>query len=164
MSEILREKLSPILGRIPSGVFILVASDGAGRRTGLLASWIQQASFEPAQITIAVNKSRYLVDWLKNGSAITINQVSKGENSLFRHFGKGFEPDAEAFQNLDYSEGTNGLPQLKVAMSSMEAVISGQMEAGDHVIFLATLTNAVSHQNLTDFDPYVHIRKNGFGY
>jgi len=164
VSEVLREKLTPILGRVPSGVFILVAGDGNGRKTGLLASWIQQASFEPPQVTVAVNKSRYLVDWLQAGSLVTINQIAKGENSLFKHFGKGFDPDADAFDGVDRLDGPSGLPLLKAAMSSMEGVVSGQMESGDHMIFLVTLTNALAHRDPAQFDPFVHVRKNGFSY
>jgi flavin reductase (DIM6/NTAB) family NADH-FMN oxidoreductase RutF len=164
VSASLREKLTPILGRIPSGVFILVAGDGSGRTTGLLASWIQQASFEPAQVTVAVNKSRYLVDWLKHGSPVTINQVAKGENTLFKHFGKGFDPDVEAFTALECVQGVSGLPMLKAAMTSMEGEITGSMESGDHVIFLITLTNAVAHREVSEFEPFVHVRKNGFSY
>lgn len=164
MSSELQLKLGPVLGRVPSGVFILIAGDGNGRKTGLLASWIQQASFDPPQVTVAVNKSRYLKDWLKPGAPVSINQISKGENLLFKHFGKGFEPDADAFAGLDVEKGSSGLPLLKASMSSMEGVISGQMEAGDHVIFLVTLTNAVAHRDVADFDPFVHIRKNGYSY
>lgn len=163
-SPTLREKLTPILGRVPSGVFILVAGDGNGRTTGLLASWIQQASFDPPQVTVAVNKSRYLADWLKQGSPVTINQVAKGDSTLFRHFGKGFDPDVEAFGGLDCTIGTSGLPMLKVAMSSMEGEITGRMDSGDHVIFLVTLTNALAHRDVAEFEPYVHVRKNGFNY
>ena len=164
MSSELQTSLGPVLGRVPSGVFILIAGDGDVRRTGLLASWIQQASFEPPQITIAVNKSRYLIDWLKPGAPVSINQIQKGDNSLFRQFSKGFDPDADAFTGMELIEGLTGLPLLKAAMASMEGVISGQMEAGDHVIFLVTLTNAVAHRDVSEFDPFVHVRKNGFGY
>lgn len=164
MSSELQTSLAPVLGRVPSGVFILVAGDGCGRTTGMLASWVQQASFEPPQVTIAVNKARYLVDWLVPGAPVSINQIPKGDNTLFRHFSKGFDPDADAFANMDSVEGSAGLPLLRAAMASMEGVISGEMEAGDHRIFLVTLTNAVAHRDVSEFDPYVHLRKNGFGY
>ena len=164
MSPDLKNKLTPVLGRIPSGAFILVAGDGNGRRTGLLTSWIQQASFEPPQVTVAVNKSRYLIDWLKPGAAVTLNQVAKGDNSLFRHFGKGFEPDADAFAGVEMFEGSSGLPLLKASMASMEGIIADQMESGDHWILLVTLTNVVCHCEPSECDPYVHLRKNGFSY
>ena len=164
LPEELKSALTPVLGRIPSGVFILVAGGPEGRRTGLLASWIQQASFEPPQVTVAVNKSRYLKDWLTAGSAVTLNQVVKGDSSLFKHFGKGFEPDADAFSGVETEPGLSGLPRLKSALATMEGTVSSSMEAGDHIIFLVTLTHAVLHKDPAESEPYVHIRKNGFSY
>ncbi|MBI3469346.1 MAG: flavin reductase family protein, partial [Planctomycetes bacterium] len=36
------DPIGPILGRLPSGVFILTARDGTDE-TGMLASWVMQA-------------------------------------------------------------------------------------------------------------------------
>ncbi|MEZ6130229.1 MAG: flavin reductase family protein [Planctomycetaceae bacterium] len=164
LSPEVKEQIAPVLGKVPSGVFILIAGDSTGRKTGLLASWIQQASFDPPQVTVAVNKSRYLNDWLQSGSAVTINQISKSDNRLFKHFGKGFDPDEDAFDSLQTSSGTNGLPLLTNALASMEGLVHSQMEAGDHVIYLVEITAAVSHTDSPDVVPFVHIRKNGFNY
>jgi len=163
-SDTLKDKLTPLLGRIPSGVFILVAGNDAGQQTGMLASWVQQASFEPPQVTVAVNKARYLNEWLKTGSPVTLNQVREKDPALFRHFGKGFEPDVDAFDGIDSENADCGLPQLSDAMVTLEGRVESQMEAGDHVIYLVTLTSGKAHQNPEDFKPFVHIRKNGFGY
>lgn len=162
--DALKEQLTPLLGRIPSGVFILVAGNGDGQQTGMLASWVQQASFEPPQVTVAVNKSRYLNDWLSTGSPVTINQVRKNDPALFRHFGKGFDPDVDAFADIDSEKATCGLPQLPDAMTTLEGEVASQMEAGDHVIYLVTVTGGTAHQEPEEFEPYVHVRKNGFGY
>lgn len=156
--------IAPVLGRIPSGVFILVAANDDGATTGMLASWVQQASFAPPQVTVAVNKSRYLNDWLSDGAAVTLNQVARGDNTLFRHFGKGFDPGAEAFSGIDTRPGDNGLPLLTACMASLEGRICGRMDSGDHIIYLVTITTAHSHRDAADFDPFVHIRKNGFSY
>jgi flavin reductase (DIM6/NTAB) family NADH-FMN oxidoreductase RutF len=164
VSEQLTAALTPVLGRIPSGVFILIARSDDGKTTGLLASFIQQASFDPPQVTVAVNKTRYLNSWLKDGSPVSLNQVQKGDNVLFRHFGKGFDPDSNAFDGIEWSPGLSGLPLLKNAMACMEGIVSGRMEAGDHIIYLVSLTNAVANRDAAEFDPYVHIRKNGFSY
>lgn len=159
-----KDQIAPVLGRIPSGVFIMVAGDGGDRKTGLLASWVQQASFDPPQVTVAVNKSRYLTEWLNVGSPVTINQVSKGDGVLFKHFGKGFEPDVDAFDGVETVEGTNSLPLLTAAMASLEGTVVSQMEAGDHIIYLVDVTSATAHQDAALFDPFVHVRKNGFNY
>lgn len=160
----LKDALTPLLGRIPSGVFILVAGDDADHQTGLLASWIQQASFEPPQVTVAVNKSRYLNDWIKPGSSVTLNQVRKQDPVLFKHFGRGFEPDVDAFAGVDSRPATNGLPLLPDAMLTLEGRVESSMDAGDHVIYLVTVTSGTAHQEVGDFDPFIHVRKNGFSY
>ncbi len=118
----------------------------------------------PPQVTVAVNKSRYLIDWLKDGSSVTLNQIAKGDNSLFKHFSKGFEPDANAFDGLQTTPARNGLITLPSAMASLEGTVSGQMDAGDHRILLVTITDALHHREPTTFEPFVHVRKNGFGY
>jgi flavin reductase (DIM6/NTAB) family NADH-FMN oxidoreductase RutF len=158
------EAIAQSLGRVPSGLFILVAGDGADRRTGLLASWLQQASFEPPQVTVAVNKSRYLNDWLKLDSPVSINQVPRNDPGLLKHFGRGFEPDVDAFAEIGFQAGSNGLPLLNDAMCSMEGVVAGSVEAGDHIIYLITVTNAHGSSQLSTVEPFIHLRKNGLGY
>ncbi len=158
------EVMATALGRIPSGVFILVVGDGNERRTGLLASWVQQAAFEPAQITVAVNKSRYILDWLTPGAPVTLNQVQKKDPQLFRHFGKGFEPDAEAFAGVDWEAGENGLPRLKAALTTLEGTVEKSLDSGDHRIVLITVSTAVVHHDPAETEPFVHLRRNGFSY
>ena len=160
----LKTRLAPILGRIPSGVFILVAGNDEGQKTGMLASWVQQASFEPPQVTVAVNKARYLNEWLQADSPVTINQVRQKDPVLFRHFGKGFEPDEDAFDGVDSVASECGLPQLPDAMVTLEGQVTSKMDAGDHIIYLVTIVSGQAHQNPDEFSPFVHIRKNGFSY
>ena len=164
LSQEMKDQIAPILGRVPSGVFILVAASESGQKTGMLASWVQQASFDPPQLTVAVNRTRYLNDWLLEGTAVTLNQVAQGDNKLFKHFGKGFEPDVDAFAGLDVVPGSNGLPLLTSSMASIEGSIVTQMDAGDHVIYLMQITSATAHGDATASSPFVHIRKNGFTY
>ena len=76
----------------------------------------------------------------------------------------GASLSVEAFTALDCVQGVSGLPMLKAAMTSMEGEITGSMETGDHIIFLITLTNAVAHREVSEFEPFVHLRKNGFSY
>lgn len=156
--------LAPVLGRVPSGLFILVASGPQGVPTGMLASWVQQASFAPPQVTLAVNKARWINEYLVPGSKVTLNQAFKGDTVLLRHFGKGFEPGADAFQGLDLITGSNGLPLLQAAMCSLEGIVESRLPAGDHDIHLITLTSATAHRDPSEFDPWVHIRKNGLSY
>lgn len=158
------ERIAPALGRVPSGLFVLIVRDDAGRTTGLLASWIQQASFEPPQVTVAVNKSRYLNEWLHTGAPVTINQLARKDSGLLKHFGRGFEPDADAFSGIATIAADNSLPLLADSMISLEGTIAGSLPAGDHIIYLVSLTAGHCHGDPAEYDPWVHIRRNGLSY
>ena len=159
-----KETIGPVLGRIPSGISILVAGDGTGRETGMLASWVQQVSFDPPMVTVAVNRKRYLNDWLKTDSPVVLNLLAEGDGRFLKHFGKGFEPDVPAFEGLNLNRAENGLPTLADAMGSLEGKIVSRTEAGDHFVYVVGITNGTAGESLEESKPFVHIRKNGFGY
>src|SRR5262249_58775319 len=85
-----RAAIGAVLGRTPSGLFILTARGPDGTETGMLASWVQQASFEPPTMTVAVNRKRYIIDWLQTGSVIALSLFGESNKSLLGHFGRGF--------------------------------------------------------------------------
>jgi len=163
-SDLLREAISPILGRIPSGVFILTAADGQGNETGMLASWVQQASFEPPAITVAVNKQRYLNEWLGSNPEIALSLIGENQFEFLKHFGKGFEPGEPAFAEIQIDRAQNGLPVLTAALGHLAGKIIGQIDAGDHIVYAVEITGADSSEVLNESKPMVHIRKNGFNY
>ena len=164
MTDDLRETIGPVLGRVPSGVFILTASDGNGHETGMLASWVQQAAFEPPMVTVAVNRKRYLNDWLQQEPKVALSLIGETQTEFLKHFGRGFEPDQPAFEGVNISRGSNGLPILADAVGYLEGNIVSNTEAGDHVVYVVEITSAGAGAKLDEEKPMVHIRKNGFGY
>lgn len=160
-----RNTIAPLLGKTPSGVFILTASDGEGNETGMLASWVQQASFEPPILSVAVNAKRFIKDWLLKSPQAAVSLVGKSSSStLFKKYGKGFEPGEPAFEGMKITRGTTGVPLLAETIGALEGRIVGHHAAGDHVIFFLQIENAVSGSGFETEEPYVHIRKNGFNY
>ncbi len=94
------ESLAAAVGRIPSGLFVLTARNGDDE-TGMLASWVQQCSFDPPQVSVAVNKARDVLGWLSDGSAFVLNVIPGGIGKApVAHFGKGFAPGKPAFDGL----------------------------------------------------------------
>ena len=69
--------LAAALGRIPSGLFVLTARHGK-HETGMLASWVQQAGFKPPMLTTAVQRDRFICDWIRASGRFTLNQIATG--------------------------------------------------------------------------------------
>ena len=152
--------IDAILGRIPSGIYILAAGTGE-RATGMLASWVIQAGFEPPMVTVAVKQGRNLVEWLTQGEPFVLNVVGQQQTSLFKHFGKGFEPGEPAFEGLAVHACPRGILILDESVGHLECEPAGHLDSGDHRIFLARVVRGRLHEG---GQPYIHIRKSGANY
>jgi flavin reductase (DIM6/NTAB) family NADH-FMN oxidoreductase RutF len=150
----------PILGRIPSGVFILTVRHGS-RETGMLTSWIQQAGFEPPMVSVALRQGRYLTEWLLEKAPFALNFIRSDQMNLLKHFGKGFEPDENAFDGLEMHADSRGVPILADSLGHLECEVASHIDSGDHRIFLAHIAGG---RFSGDGQPLVHIRKNGSHY
>jgi flavin reductase (DIM6/NTAB) family NADH-FMN oxidoreductase RutF len=151
----------PALGRVPSGIFILTIGT-ASRSTGMLASWVMQAGFEPPMISVAVKRGRYVCDWLTEGQPFVLNLVGEGQTNFLKHFGKGYEPGAPAFEGLEISHCARGVPILNEAIGHLECEPAGHLDSGDHRVFLAKV--ARGRLQSAEAKPMVHIRKSGAIY
>src|SRR5438105_3739145 len=141
MADHLRAPVSGLgqaLGRIPSGLYILTVQHG-DRSTGMLASWVQQAGFEPPMLTAAIRRDRHVADWVAASGKFALSQLAVGSKALIRHFGRGFEPDAPAFEGvaLRHDAHAQGGPVLAAALAYLDAEVAGEFATGDHRIFVA---------------------------
>jgi flavin reductase (DIM6/NTAB) family NADH-FMN oxidoreductase RutF len=152
--------LAAVLGRVPSGLFVLSLAH-KGAETGMLASWVMQAGFEPPMISLALRHGRDVADWIAEGSPFVVNLLSEANQKLISHFGRGFDPGEPAFTGLELVHSPTGQPVLADALGYLECRAKTHIDSGDHRIFLAD----VSHGELkTDQPPYIHVRKNGLRY
>lgn len=155
------KSFDPVLGRVTSGIYILTVGTGP-RATGMLASWVMQAGFEPPMVSVAVKLGRYVCDWLSEGQPFVLNVLVEGQKKLLQHFGKGFEPGAPAFEGLTITHCARGVPILCDALGHLECEPVRHVDSGDHRIFLAKIARGrVAH---SDAKPMVHIRKSGANY
>ncbi len=148
------------LGRVPSGLFVLTVRAG-GKETGMLASWVQQCSFQPPRVSVAVAKDRWVLPELAEGAAFAVNVLPEGEKKLVAHFGKGFGPDEPAFTGLEVTHSGDGIPVLTAAHAHLECRVSGRHEVGDHVLVIGTVVGGRVHH---DARPATHVRRSGAHY
>ncbi len=155
------KSFDPVLGQIPSGIFILTVGTGS-KATGMLASWVMQAGFEPPMISVSVKQGRYVCDWLTEGQPFVLNVVREGQKELLRHFVKGFEPGEPAFEGLEIAHCARGVPILKDALGHLECEPATHADSGDHRVFLAKVVRG--KLNAGEGKPMVHIRNSGAKY
>jgi flavin reductase (DIM6/NTAB) family NADH-FMN oxidoreductase RutF len=153
------QQIGIALARIPSGCAILTVRDGE-RRTGMLASWFQQAAFEPPMVTVAVRKGRASEKLIEQAGGFVLNLLGETPGPMFKHFGKGFAPDEDAFAGLPTMEAPYGV-KIADQVACLSAKVRGRYDAGDHWVYVGEVVEATAN---ADARPYVHLRKNGLSY
>ncbi|MEM7203827.1 MAG: flavin reductase family protein [Planctomycetota bacterium] len=148
------------LGRIVSGLFVLTAGRGADA-TGMLASFVQQAGFEPPSVTVALKKGRPIVDLVRDGGAFNISVLHDGSMGLLAHFARGFEPGVPAFGSVAIQDACNGVPYLLDAHAYVACEVLGEADWSDHLVFCGRV---VDGGRSDDDQPLTHVRKNGLVY
>jgi flavin reductase (DIM6/NTAB) family NADH-FMN oxidoreductase RutF len=155
-----RKGVAGALGRVPSGIFVVTARRD-DEETGMLASWVQQCSFDPPQLTMAMRRDRAVLDWLEIGSRFTVNVLGEDQKALVSHFGKGFRLDQPAFEGVTVIREDGAAPLLADALACLDCEVVARLLAGDHELVVGRVLSGRVHG---DTRPMVHVRKNGLNY
>lgn len=154
-----QETIGVAVGMIPSGCSILTVADG-DRRTGMLVSWVQQVSFEPPAVSVCVKRGRPAEDLIDAAGRFVLNIVGENPTPMFKHFGKGFGLDEDAFEGVDVASSDHG-PVLTACVGQLGCRVTDKVSTGDHDLYVATVEAAAATPNAR---PYVHLRKSGLAY
>ncbi len=159
----LKDQVGPALGRIPSGLAIATAQHG-GQRTGFLASWFQQVSFEPPLVAVCVKAGRPIEELVRGSGHFALNILAEGDFASLKRYGKGFEPGIDPWAE-DPGSLAEGPPAPVFAQGYAHLVLKLVRileSGGDHLLYIGEVVSGGMAN--PEAKPYVHVRKNGFGY
>jgi flavin reductase (DIM6/NTAB) family NADH-FMN oxidoreductase RutF len=154
------KQLMAALGRIVSGMFIITARRGQ-EETGMLASWVQQCSFDPPQVSMALRKGREIASWLPEGAPFVINILDDTQTDMLIHFGRGFSEKEPAFTDIEIERIDDSPPILKDALAFLDCRVLSRCSTGDHDLVIG---HVVSGRVLSEGHPMAHVRKSGAHY
>jgi flavin reductase (DIM6/NTAB) family NADH-FMN oxidoreductase RutF len=153
-------ELASALGRIPSGLFIITLRHD-DTEAAMLASWVQQCSFDPPLLSLAVKKGRDISAWLTEGTPFAVNILAEGQSSIVSHFAQGKKLTAPPFDQAGVERITGRPPILTEALVVLQCEVITSYATGDHQLFVARIQEGILRG---DGRPWVHIRKNGMNY
>ena len=159
------DTIGTILGRIPSGLFIVTWRENDADRT-MLTSWLMQAGFEPPAISIAVGRDRQFLKAAGCGDLrFVVNLLADSQRGLLGRFGRPTPEGQDPFAGLTISRSPCGAAILPDTVGWMECRVRPLPPAtvipGDHLIVSGDIT--VAGTGPADA-PLVHLRKSGLHY
>lgn len=150
-----------VLGRVPSGLFIITAENN-NQRAAFLASWVMQAGFSPPAVSVAVKQDRPIMRQMGRGAKLCVNLLGKDDKALMGQFAKGFPLDADPFAGAKIGRTKDGTPYLTDALGYMELNVMRILEPStEHNLIVGEV---ISGKMLKDGEPWIHVRKNGANY
>ena len=159
MDTAVKGDVSRALGQIPSGCFVLTASD-AGKSTGILASWVQQAGFDPPAVTVAIKRGRGIRSLIDRSGYFVVNTIGEEPGEMFKRFAASLDADESAFEGLRTRTDPAGIV-LDDCISHLCCKVAGKIDAGDHTVYVGAVVGGDVHRAE---QPCVRIRTNGFNY
>ncbi len=153
-------EIGAAIGRIPSGLFILTTRDG-DRDVPILVSWVQQAGFSPPSLTVAIRADRPIAQAIRSHGAFALSVLGEDQPDLVSRFAKRPAEGEDPFFELYVERTPTGCLVLQEAVAALDCKVTGEVGAGDHVVFVA---DVVGGRVQRDVKPWTHIRKNGLRY
>jgi flavin reductase (DIM6/NTAB) family NADH-FMN oxidoreductase RutF len=152
--------LAAAVGKIPSGLFIVTAAI-EGKKEGYLGSWIQQVSFSPLLIQIAIRPGRPCYDLIKSQGRFCVNVIGQKNGGAMKPF---WNPDStpDPFAGIEWSQSSRGNIIIGTALAALECEVRTAVTPGDHEIIFAEVVEG--HVLQPEDKSLTHVRRSGLVY
>ncbi|SDI29208.1 flavin reductase family protein [Desulfosporosinus hippei] len=127
------------LYRISYGLFIITAQ-ADGKDNGQCANTCFQITSEPARLAIGINKQNYTHELIQKSGKFGVSVLSQTGQDYARGFGYRTGRDVNKFEGVAVHRGESGVLLLDDVLVTMEATVTGQLDAGTHTLFLGDVT------------------------
>ncbi len=138
-----------LVGARPDGITIAVAKDSTGKHNPITLGLFMQASGDPPMFAISVAPERYTFGAIRSSGQFVLSYPSLGmaRDALFHgtHSGRDMDKLAECKTRIEPAEKIDSV-LLSDAIANLECELAGELESGDHVIFLGRVV--ASHVNV----------------
>lgn len=162
MASASKPPLFKALGKIPSGLTVLTAGQGSDQ-SAILASWVQQVSFDPPAVTVALAKNRPIRQVIRRTNRFCLSLLAEGDSALLRKFARGVEPGQAALEGVE----TQITPAGNVALAGCLGWLDCELLCfcdlpGDHELVVGGVIDGGLFGE--GKKPFTHVRGSGSHY
>lgn len=127
-------------------VWIVTSADGEAnrpRRGGLLATWVAQASLDPAQplLIAAIAKNHFTAELIGASGSFAAHLISAEQIELAWRFGIGSGRDRDKLAELSTRSAVTGAPVLDDCLAWLDCRVLTTYDAGDRLFFWADVVD-----------------------
>lgn len=135
-----RAAMGRLFGCISRGVYVVGVCEG-DRCNAFTAASVNQLSYTPLLLGIAVNPSHVSYAMMERAGQFSVNVLHSDQLDLAMRFGRKAADAENPLESILWQPGAGGAPLLNDAMAYFECRTVSLHEAGDHRWFIARVIN-----------------------
>jgi flavin reductase (DIM6/NTAB) family NADH-FMN oxidoreductase RutF len=125
-------------GKFPTGVSIITTHSENGSPWCTIANAVSSVSLDPLLVQLSLSKTSGTCANIARSGRFGLNFLKAGQEEMATYFAKG-TPEQRGTLPTGHRITGNGTVLLDDALVSMDCRVTQQVEAGDHIMFIATV-------------------------
>lgn len=126
----------------------LVTAESGGRRGGLIATFVSQASLTPdlPRVAVGIAQQHHTWELIEASGAFALHLLGQDCLEAVKHFGLRTGREVDKFAGIASGTAYTGSPILDFAVGWLDCQVETRMPAGDRTIYLAQVVDSqVTH-------------------
>ncbi len=129
-----------VMSAFAAGVAVVTTTDENGLPRGLTTTAVTSVSRQPPLLLVCVDTGSRKLPAIRHTAGFVVNFIADAHADVALQFASKAE---DKFGAIDWHEGANGAPVLHAHSHAWaDCRVEQEIEAGDHVVFIAEVTHA----------------------
>jgi flavin reductase (DIM6/NTAB) family NADH-FMN oxidoreductase RutF len=141
-----KQELQSALESLQYGLYVLGSIDGEKVNT-IIATWVTQVSFEPPLVCVALEQGSKTKECIKRAGYFSVNTLPSHGLAIAKQFLRRGESSDSMVNGRLFVRATHGTPFIVDAAASLECRVTEFINAGDHVLYVGEVVEAVHRHN-----------------
>jgi flavin reductase (DIM6/NTAB) family NADH-FMN oxidoreductase RutF len=135
----------------------LVTAQAAGRRSGLIATFVGPASIVPDEprMLVGLAKQHYTSELVEASGAFGLHLLGARHLDWVWRFGLASGRDVDKFAELEVHTAQTGSPLLASALGWLDCRVVARMDTGDRTVYIG----AVVQSTIAQFGPPLRLKQ-----
>jgi flavin reductase (DIM6/NTAB) family NADH-FMN oxidoreductase RutF len=134
-----------VLWKMPSGLYVVGATDKALRRNGMTLNWATQLSFDPKWLGVSIEREAFTHELISAAGVFALCLIDREDRAIVRKFTKPVDVDLDArtLNGFEYFDGpATTAPVLTQSVAYVECEVRQTVDIGNHTLFCGEVVNA----------------------
>lgn len=132
----MHDKIESVFRLLDRAVWIVTSRHGL-RGGGLAATWVMQASIDPARpvVAAAIGRNHFTAELIDGSRAFAAHLIRPDQIDLVWRFALGSGRDKDKLSGLDLITGSTGSPILADCLAWLDCRVTARHDSGDRIYF-----------------------------